>query len=203
MLRFKSLLKFFSLVGLVIVVGASAARAQLTFTIDTFTTEELKITLNAGGSLVGSAVSSDTMLYITADSFNQDWILKDNSASVVGSTASLGDDAFASGGAEDQIMFGDYVFISFGPLVTGESLDGPLQLTMGHLFSGGFNPSAVSNLVLTWGIDDRVAGTQPWGDIQSTVAVSAVPEPSSYALILGTVSLLGIYGLRRRRVTKA
>lgn len=191
--------KTLGLIGLVFVASVTTSRAQLTFTVDTFTTEQLTITFNSGVNLTGLASSGATTLYITADSFNTDWILKDNSAAVVGSTASLGGQAFASGAAENHVTFGDYIFVSFGNFVTGSSFDNPLQLTMGQDFSGGFNPSAVSSLVLTWGIDDRVAGTQPWGDIQSTTALTAVPEPATTALIMGVVSALGIYILRRPR----
>lgn len=177
----------------------STASAQLTFTVDTFTTEKLQITFQTGVSLTGSVpASSRSILYITADSFNKDWILKDNSALLVGSTASLGGIAFSSGMAESQAgTRGDFVSVSFGNFASGSSFDAPLTLTMGHLFSGGFDPTAVSNLVLTWGLDGLTPNVNPWGEVQSTTAVSAVPEPSTFGLLLG-LAAIGMVSSRRR-----
>ena len=172
----------------------------MAFTIDAFTTETLQITLKAGSSLVGSLpVSSRTTLYITADSFNDDWILKDNAAALVGGSASLGGVPFSAANAEDQILQGDSVRIAFGNFATGSSLDTDLTLTMGQLFSGGFDPTAVDTLVLSWGLDGQTNGTQPWGIFQSSQSVSAVPEPGTAALVIGLLGGAVGLSLRRRR----
>lgn len=183
---------------------ASTANAQLTFTVDTFTTDSISITLNNSTlSLLGNSTPTEAhqLFLIDADNLsNQTWI-DDGLGSPLtnpagfGQIGSVGVVAItaANGTLADVLVFST---ASFADLVAGTSISSSFTHSVGQ--SGLFTPSNVTNFALYWG--------SPNGDgiLQSTgvaaagnTSVAAVPEPSTYAAIFGCVALGGAF-LRRR-----
>lgn len=184
---------------------ASTANAQLTFTVDTFTTDSISITLNNSTlSLLGnSAPTQDNRLYlIDADNLsNKTWIddglgspLTD--ASGFGQIGSVGVPAIsaANGTSADVLVFST---VSNNSLVAGTSITTPFTHSVGQ--SGLFSPSNVTNFALYWGAPNDDGILQSIGSATAGSTSSAVPEPSAYAALLGLAALGCVFSRRRSR----
>lgn len=185
-----------ALVTLVACTGKT--NATLIFTVDSFTTDNLTITLPAGpnpNTLVGSEFSQDLFLIATSASQAASWITGDNaSISASGIIGNQAIDLSQTAVFDDFEMTGiDIARITFDSnLTAGDTVTS--ELTASWTGTNLFAPSAVESLTLVWG-GSNFGVTFPFGSIQSSVSV--IPEPSS-ALLLGC-AFLGIITLRRRK----
>jgi len=85
----------------------------------------------------------------------------------------------------------------FGQIVFGNYQDYQFDLTGTGLDNTGVNQITLSNFQRPFG----TPGTFTLSEIQITgTLVSAVPEPSTYALMLGGLGLVGFMATRRRRL---
>jgi hypothetical protein len=185
------------------------AKAQLTFTVNEFTTDTLSITINAGSLLTTDGCYSpyaDTLSLVDPAGFNTGWANDNQSISSGG--ASFGSLAFESALAwqdwNDQ--FGDYlVFTWAGDLSTA----GNLASSQTFVFNspGLFNPDNVHTWDLYWGDPVFQATLQSTGDAVTgggSAPVSAVPEPGTYAALAGLAALgFAVRGRRRTASTTA
>ncbi len=177
--------------------------AVLTFTIDTFTADELSISIPVSGNTLddngnGSPPSSPDLFIIDATSRNNDWVLgEDFSLSTSGSIGGAMVEPISGGVVNNDPSGGDSVSIAFlSPLSNGATVDS--LVTASWTGSNIFDPSAVSSLVLTWGFENR-GSVDPWGDVQGT---TAVPEPPAYGTFAGVAAVLFV-ACRRRRLAQA
>ena len=196
LLAMKNKLKLASLV-LCFSVGHSSA--ALDFTIDTFTPNELTISIPVGPNTLdatGAIPNSKDLFLIDAASFNTDWILSDShsfsgSGQIGTSTVDPGSAAIFNNNSSG----GDIVRTTFdAPFSDGDTVASAVTAT----WSGAsiFDPSKVDSLLLTWGATD-LGSAYPWGDPQGvTATAAAVPEPSG--LMLGLI-WMGFAFKRRRR----
>jgi hypothetical protein len=164
-----------------------AARAQLTFTVGTFTANQLTVTLQPS-TLTGTSPANAADLYLLDrnSSTNNSWIIGSNFSVTPSGTDGVGSVMFNqigtwnNDGTEDHILFrGTSSFVS------GASITTPYQVTFSQV--GAFNPSAITEMALVWG--NAYSYTY-----QSSVMI---PEPSTYAVLSG-LFVLGIVVLRRR-----
>ena len=184
-------------------VAVPSANAQLTFTVDTFTTDSVSITLNnATLSLLGNSTPTEAhrLYLIDADNLsNKTWIddglgspLTDSSG--FGQIGSVGVVAItaANGTLADVLLFST---ASSTDLVAGTSISTPFTHSVGQ--SGLFTPSNVTNFALYWGSPNGDGILQSTGVAAAGNTSIAVPEPSTYAAIFGCLALGGAF-LRRR-----
>jgi hypothetical protein len=175
---------------------APTAKAQLTFTLDTFTTDTLAITIDGASLLSGTTPTNgkNFLSLINADDLTGvSWSVAVSSSSY--SAASLGSSsiAFAYLYNSSNPEFGGDVAIIQGsePYISGSSFGSDFTVTWSG--SGAFDLNGVTNFALIWGSVDYAHY-----EIQSVVAVNAVPEPSTYAAIIGAIALFGAVAVRRR-----
>lgn len=187
-------------VAAMLMLGAPVSSfAQITFTVDAFNTDTLTITLQPGGTLIGTTpVAGSSSLYIRdASGYNNAWMNTNNLPGTLIERASLGAVDFNNSVAfseVDPVTGTDYFAINFNSALTsGTSLTNPLTLTL--VKTGNFDPSKVSELALVWG-SDGYGSIANWGVLQST---SAVPEPSTYAAFFGLAGLGFAASKRRQR----
>ena len=187
------------LLGAFVLAPAPMAHAQLTFSIDTFNTDTLRITLPTGYALAGSTPTTESnWLFLTDNDnvSNGSWILTSTGGSVIADgllgSASMANLRVSSGGSGDDV---GWTFNA--ELVSGATLSSPLTIEFNS--SGAFNPSSVSNFALWWG--NPLGGTgavkQSFGSAVEGGG-SAVPEPATYAALLG-LGVLGFAANRRLR----
>ncbi len=198
--RFAGILVVFSAL---MAATAPMARAQITFSIDTFTTDQLTITLNAStltGSFAGSSPAYFTLIGEIDGVFGSShlptgsWISSGDI--ITGSeteAGAIGAVSFTSANASPMSPAGPIVGISgASSFVTGTSINSPYQVTFSEV--GRFDTSEVTGFRLYWGnygSSDAV--------FQSVTSLSAVPEPGSFAGLLGLAALGGVMTRRRRR----
>ena len=167
---------------------APAARAQVSFTVTSFTSNQLVFTLNSGAldqDPLPSSVLNTLYLVDQGNDPNPNWIL----GQVIGSTSastSFGSRTFNNATAVNDAG-NDHVVLEWDSDLTDQVLANPITFTFTG--AGQFNPSAVTNFALYWGATSGNA-------LQATG--SAVPEPSSFAL-LGGLGCLGFTLCRRGR----
>jgi hypothetical protein len=195
--------RFVAAAGLSLVALVSVGRSQLTFTIDTFTTDQLTITLNPS-TVTGTSFTDYQYLTIMGEvngnygstylpSFS--WISSNSTSTVETAPGSIGAVNFVTGGspasfAQASTSSGPEIFIyADDPITSGSSITSPYQITFSG--TGIFDPSQVTALRLSWG--EQFAGV-----FQSSTSTSAVPEPGTYAAIFGAVALIGTVVVRRR-----
>ena len=181
---------------LVTVLGLSvnpAVKAQLSFTVDNFTPNNLTITFQSGPTLTGTAPTNAASILTLFDGDNVNngsWLNVNGLFGGDVTTANLGTATFDGNFVDATAGYITFTMTSnpsFGDTFTND-------YTVSFSGSNAFIPGNVSHLSLYWG-DISVDNTAV---LQSTVATSAVPEPSTYAAIFG-VAALGFTAYRRRR----
>ena len=186
------------LLGSLSLATTPVAQAQITFSVDSFTTDELVLTLTGGSVLSGIVLDSNFLFLVDADGSNTGWFVNNyltELASMSTADVSLGTRLLTSGFIVDHYP-GDYLqIIGENQFLSGTSLSN--NLTFSVSAPGHFVPSSVANFALYWG--DPVGGDfalQSAG-LAATGGGSAVPEPSSYGILLGLAALC-FCGSRRR-----
>jgi len=172
------------------------AAAQITFTVDTFTTDLLTITLQPGTLDTSNGADESFNLYLVdANGTNAPWVNSFVNTSSAG--GSFGSIEFDSSRAVDDAE-GNYIDFRWG-----ENLANDVNFVSGSSYSfagaGLFSPSNVATWALHWGDPIRGQATFQSSGSAVTGGGSAVPEPSSYALILG-IGIMGMTLTRRRRL---
>ena len=174
----------------------ASASAVLIFNIDTFTTDQLTISIPAGSATLDATASPPTGLqarYL--------WLMdaSDENFDYIVGTVDTFQASGAIGGQTIEFVFyqdnygglGDGLFFQFSePLSAGDTVTSPISIT----WSGTdvFVPSEISSLILTWGFD-RDYGDYPFGDPQGTTSTSGAPGTGSTAIpdTGSTAALLG------------
>lgn len=211
LLNLRSNLSALLLLGCFGLASAPTADAQLTFTVDTFTNDNLSITLTSGStlSLLGNPIpaSFPNRLYIfSADGVNNSWIddtlpsnLTDPSGYALLNVGVTAITAF-TGETADGLTF---TTAGFADLVAGStvSASGNTAFTIGQ--AGLFDTSEISNFALYWGLPGSGGILQSTGVAATGMtSVAAVPEPNTYAAILGILALSGVCLRRRTRLAQ-
>ena len=177
------LLKIRKLFFLLALLPASAS-AALIFKIDTFTTDQLTISIPAGSATLDATGApppdSDASFFYIIDpnGLNENWILGDTSGSGSGKINGIGFSEYASFDSSlvDHPNAGDNVaFLSSENLSVGDTVTHPISITWSG--SNAFDPLAVSSLSLIWG-EDGYPSSYPFGDPQGTTSTSVVPDIS-------------------------
>jgi hypothetical protein len=178
---------------------SNSLQAALAFSIDTFTADQLTISIPTGSATLdqfGGANSSRDLFLIDSTALNNSWVLS-TTFSFSGS-GQLGSGSVDGGSAamfNNNGSGGDIVRLTFdADLADGNTVGTAITAT----WSGSkiFDPSGVSSLLLTWGTDG-IGSVYPWGDPQNT---TPVPEPHHYAL-MGGIGCLGLAVFRRFRAS--
>ncbi len=187
-----------------ILFAVTSSHAALTFSVDSFTTDELVITLYGGQTLDGPTPANVGILVVADHSgLNTSWL-----SSNIGASASnaqmVGAQAIFTSIAYDDVVFGDNVRLNLG----GAPNPGDMtNVSATYTFSqvGALNPAAVdiANLGLQWG---ATTGPTTGGTFQSFAILapgvvpelSVVPEPSTYIAAVGFFGL-GVFVICRRR----
>ena len=190
-------------ISLLMALLPASASAALIFTIDTFTPDQLTISIPAGSATLDATGtpppdSDASYLYIIdPDGLNENWILGDTSSSVSGAINGIG---FFQHGSFDSSLdphdsSGDVLYLAFNdPLSDGDTVTSAITATWSG--SNAFDPSAVSSLSLIWG-EDGYPSSYPFGDPQGTTSTSAVPDTGSTAALLG-VGVAALVFARRK-----
>lgn len=184
-----------------------AAKAQLSFTVNEFTTDTLSITINAGSLLTTDTafLYPQALILVDPAGDNASWA---NRSLVSPSTgASFGTRAFDSARIEPDYtwQYGDYIMFWWSDDL---STAGNLTSSPTFVFNspGLFTPGNVHTWGLYWG-DPRYASTlQSTGDAVTgggSAPVSAVPEPGTYAALAGLAALGFAVRDRRRTASTA
>jgi len=184
--------------------GVSVAHAQITFSIDNFTTDELRLTFDTS-NLAGPTPTNEGNWFLYAgDRPNHEWITATttsvNETYPGGGPTYLGMKPQNVSFAPTSIPnFNDYIIIAWpvalGP--AGNTINGG---TIVLPSIGGFDPTAITNqtLDLFWGSDNSFDPLN--GAYQSSATF--VPEPSAYATLAGFAALALAWLRRRRRVAR-
>jgi hypothetical protein len=191
------------LLGLLSLAIAPKAVAQITFTVDEFTTDTLSITLNPGSLFAPETVPSTNQLTLfdaTGGNTNTEWL---NPANVFGS----GGGAFGSAAQTLAIASGFDTGSPFGGDSVAWQWDSDLStagdLVIGLSFTfasvGAFNPANVDTWTLVWSDANSGPIAQSVGSALTGAVSSAVPEPSTYAALFGAIALGGAVCRRRGR----
>lgn len=184
------------LIGSLSLALAPSTQAQITFTVDEFTTDTLTITLQAGTLDFSSGNTTDTknLYLLDADDINTDWI-SSNSGPTFGSGGAFGAVSYDVSFAQDNgVNNTDHLMMVWlSDLTSAGSLAS--NFTLSFTGSGIFTPTAVNNFSLYWGHPSDTATFQ-----STTANPSAVPEPGSFAALAGLAGL-GFTLCRRRRRT--
>lgn len=169
----------------------------MTFTIDTFTSDELTITIPVSANTLdatGAVPGSKDLFLIDSTAFNTSWVL--GTTHTASGSGQLGVSTIDTGQFamfDDNSSGGDIVRATFSQLFSeGDTVVS--EINASWTGSNIFNPSGVNSLLLTWGTTD-IGSVYPWGDPQGA---TAVPEPGSYAIVAGIASILLV--VRRRRL---
>ncbi len=185
----------------VLLLATPAARGQITFTIDAYTPTQLKITLNPS-TLTGTApeFSKNVLTLVNGDHiYALGWLTNSSLTGTPTAPSSLGGVAFTGGyvalggGTEGHRL----KITGASDFISGASISAPYQLTFDAPNDGspfGTFDLSVNNFALYWGdpIGDSSVVLQTYG------STSAIPEPSTYAVICGAL-VLGCAGIVRRR----
>jgi len=174
---------------LVLALLPASASAALIFNIDTFTTDKLTISIPTGSATLDATGSpppglhylSHGLLLIDANGINDNWIVGNPSGEGSGE---IGGISMYNISFDDNISFmGDALILRFNdPLSDGDTVTSAFSVTWSG--SNVFEPSAVSSLLLTWGLDG-IGGPYPFGEPQGTTSTGTVPDTGSTAALLG------------------
>lgn len=180
--------------GLFLMGLVSFARAQLVVT--NFSITDSSLTLTFSGTLTGSPSSFTDRLQIWAVDSNVDWVKVTNGNPTLSvNTVHIGGLTTNSEQAI-SITGNDFVRIVFGSsLVTGATASGTITASFP---ANTFDIAALqaTSLAVYWGAD---ASVHPNSGALQTTLTSAVPEPSTYAALIG-ITALGLVAWRRRTV---
>jgi PEP-CTERM putative exosortase interaction domain len=194
-----------------LIASLSAARAQLTLSNWSITTDTLSFDISGTATATQLPATNLGMLWLAAPG-NNTWVNNlDNPSPVVATGTIDGFDVSSSGdrfvlslsaaGASVGFLIG---FEDMGPSDRVEfdftdGLNDEINLHVELTSVGKYNPGDISpeDLVLYWG------GNPYIGDTASAVAlnldVAAIPEPSTYAAILGGMAGVAALIVRRRK----
>ena len=181
-------------ISLLMALLPASASAVLIFTIDTFTPDELTITIVEGSTLdaTGSpptGTEAQSFWLIDPNGVNHNWIVGDPSGEIDG----IGFDE--AGYRNNDNVVGDVLYlISSQSLPAGATVTPAITGTWSG--SNAFDPSAVSSFLLTWG-EDGISESYPFGDPQGTTSTPAVPDTGSTAALLGA-GVVALAFARRR-----
>ena len=205
LLLLREMKNFFKLSKLFLVLALlpDSASAVLIFNIDTFTTDQLTISIPAGSATLDATGtpppardgSSDFYL-IDPNGLNSDWVVGNGSGTGSGEIDGKAINHFHSlnnvdiDGTSHDVL----VFLTDEILSAGNTVTSAISITWSG--SNAFDPSAISSLLLTWGYDG-ISESYPYGDPQGTTSTSAVPDTGSTAALLG-VSVVALAFARRR-----
>ena len=177
-------------ISLLLALLPASASAVLIFNIDTFTTDQLTISIPAGSATLDATgtppparFGSSDFYLIDPNGLNSDWLVGNASGTGSGEIDGKAINHFHSlndvniGAPHDVLAFLTDDFLSAGDTVTSAIL-----ITWSG--SNAFDPSAISSLLLTWGADGSGV-SYPYGDPQGTTSTSAVPDTGSTAALLG------------------
>jgi len=158
MKRTANLLKISLLLSLL----PASSSAALIFTIDTFTTDQLTISIPAGSTTLDATGTPPpdsgacSFFIIDPNGVNENWILGDTIGSGSGKINGIGFSRYGSidSSLVDPFSSGDTVgFFSSDNISVGDTVTHPISITWPG--SNVFDPSAVSSLTLEWGGDDQ------------------------------------------------
>lgn len=163
--------------------------AQLRFSVDSFTSSAISVTISGDSLLQGTTppANADQLRIYRAAPFTNDttWISANSETAFL--TGQLGA-TFLHGRTAVSDAGGDYLVIDgYGNFVSGSSFSTPGVFLFTFVFTGVFDPPTNQTLSLYW-------GTSTTGVLQST---SAIPEPSTYASLVGICALF--FSAHRRR----
>ena len=172
----------------------ASASAAFIFTIDTFTPDELTITIVEGSTLdaTGSpptGTEAQSFWLIDPNGVNHNWIVGDPFGDIDG----IGFDG--AGYLNNDNVIGDGLYLmSSQSFPAGATVTPAITGTWSG--SNAFDPSAVSSFLLTWG-EDGILESYPFGDPQGTTSTPAVPDTGSTAALLGA-GVVALAFARRR-----
>ncbi len=175
--------------------GADHIGGALVFTVDTFTSDELTITIPVSLNTLdatGGAPAGKDLFLVDVTSLNTAWVL--GTTHGFSGDGQIGASAMnpSNSAVFDNTSAGDVVRMTFNSNFSAGSTV-MSEVTASWTGSNIFNPSAVDNLLLTWGTDG-IGSVYPFGDPQGT---TVVPEPEACALVVVGASLLLVIGRRR------
>ena len=186
-------------ISLLLTLLPASASAALIFNIDTFTTDKLTISIPTGPATLDATGSppfsyetgSHHLFLIDANGYNNSWIVGNPSGNGSGAIGGIASWQFYS-----TDIFGDWDILTFefrNALSAGDTVTSAISVTWSG--SNVFDPTAVSSLLLTWGIngfDGNVFGVP-----QGTTPTSAVSDTGSTAALLGA-GVVALAFARRR-----
>jgi hypothetical protein len=181
-----------SLIGRIFFMGvclASVASAQLTVHVDT-TAKEYYLSGSATGAVGGSEMMGYNISWDNDQPYNG------------GYTSMLSDEAFTVSGTTGNgfILFlhgngnvnGGFDFSSGGTV----TLTGNADVRFGY---GSWDGALIAELESKAALGETVLGSAPAFNLAFSTASAAVPEPSTYAAILGGLTLAGVVFVRARK----
>lgn len=173
---------------------ASTASASFSFTVDSFTEDELVVTISGSSSLSGTTpLAAD--LFFFADTDGTSSFLSDLPT---GDSIPAGPTLAGSGATLNSVgstnAFGNVLYVVLdGPAADGDTFGTDVTLTFSGV--GFFDFDQVGGeLGLFWGIDGAPAYPT---ELQDSVVV---PESSSYSLLFGLATFGAV--LTNRRITR-
>jgi hypothetical protein len=176
-------------------IAAATANANLSFTIDEFTSDLLTVTIS--GTLSGDTPEQNGWALFLADTSGTSSFIESTETITVDFDSSIAIGSTAIYSAETMDLIGNITpaFVFYDYLTAGDSLTNSATFTFES--DGAFDPDSVTELGLYWGTS--IDSTPTGGTLQQTVDLSAVPELSSFSLLLGLFTLgASIAGTRRR-----
>ena len=171
-------------ISLLLALLPASASAALIFTIDTFTPDQLTISIPEGSTLDATGnppmgYSARMLALIDSNEVNNNWVVPPAYGDGSGEIGGIGINGASTG---EGIGAGTFLSFDFkDELSDGDTVTSAISITWSG--SNIFDPSAVSSLLLTWGGDD--GSGYPFGDPQGTTSTSAVPDTGSTAALLG------------------
>jgi hypothetical protein len=168
---------FICVVLFTILIAATPVQAKLTFTIDTFTPNEISITIPVGPATLdqtGVDPWNASLFLIDTSAVNSGWILDSNDATYSGG-GQLGA-ALAVPGKygliNDNVTAGDIMRITFDKdLTAGATVGTAVTATVTGV--NIFDPTQVDSLLLTWGTKG-VGVEYPFGSPQNSTVTTLV-----------------------------
>ena len=187
-------------ISLLLALLPGSASAALIFNIDTFTTDQLTIIIPVGPATLDATGTPPTDINVIAfylidpDGINNSWILDSTMGTNSGAIGGIG--FYVSSSFNNLAGAGDvlYFISNEQPFSAEDTVTSAISITWSG--SNAFDPSAVSSLLLTWGVDGFPA-SYPFGDHQGTTSTAAVPDTGSTASLLG-VGVFVLATARRR-----
>ena len=176
-------------ISLLLALFPASASAALIFNIDTFTTDQLTISIPAGSATLDATgtpppdIDATALYLMDPNGGNSDWVVGNASGGGSGEIDGKAINHFHSLnnvniGAPHDVL----VFLTDDILSAGDTVTSAISITWSG--SNAFDPSAISSVLLTWGADGSGV-SYPYGDPQGTTSTPAVPDTGSTAALLG------------------